>query len=299
MKDDTFLARWLSGELNPKELESLESSAEYKTLSKMKANFERIESPKFSPETILSAVLQQEKVPVKVVPFYKKAWLHVAAVLLVLLGIGIPMMQPERQIAENSQMYSFHLPDRSEVTLNAGSEATYHTWNWNSKREVSLLGEAYFKVAKGKKFSVKTNLGTVTVLGTQFNVKERGNRLDVICFEGKVHVAYRSEEITLTPGKAVTFTDSGAEISNRAITEPAWIKHELEFSRETFSQVIAEIERQYDITIKTSVQTEQLFSGTLPGNNLDAILTILSTTYHLKVDRKSDIITLTAIESGP
>ena len=44
---------------------------------------------------------------------------------------------------------------------------------WKNERSVNLDGEGFFKVAKGSKFDVETSAGTVSVVGTQFNVKNR------------------------------------------------------------------------------------------------------------------------------
>jgi ferric-dicitrate binding protein FerR (iron transport regulator) len=49
-------------------------------------------------------------------------------------------------------------------------------------------------------FSVNTTAGVITVLGTQFNVKER-NYFEVHCYEGLVSVTHNNETIKLPPGK--------------------------------------------------------------------------------------------------
>ncbi len=99
------------------------------------------------------------------------------------------------------------LPDLSQVKLNAQSRLTFNKKSWNKKREVVLDGEAYFKVAKGSKFSVITKDGTVTVLGTQFNVKHRDNYFEVVCFEGSVGVEYKESSVTLKPGYSFLIID--------------------------------------------------------------------------------------------
>jgi len=49
-----------------------------------------------------------------------------------------------------------------------------------------LFGKAYFDVDKGKTFTVKTDLGTVQVLGTRFDVESRDSIFKVVCYEGSV-----------------------------------------------------------------------------------------------------------------
>ena len=64
----------------------------------------------------------------------------------------------------------------------------YASNKWDKKRRVRLEGEAFFKVAKGSTFTVDTKTGSVKVLGTQFNVKNRIGFFEVVCYEGLVGV---------------------------------------------------------------------------------------------------------------
>jgi ferric-dicitrate binding protein FerR (iron transport regulator) len=113
--------------------------------------------------------------------------LRIAAVLVIGIGLffaSVPM-QTTTELTQNKMQKTFLLPDDSEVTLNSASQIEYKKWNWTDHRELQLEGEAFFKVTKGQTFDVLTRLGKVTVVGTQFNVKARGDRFEVICFEGK------------------------------------------------------------------------------------------------------------------
>jgi len=68
--------------------------------------------------------------------------------------------------------YDVTLPDGTIVKLNAGTVLTYPTIFAKDKREVTLVGEAYFEVAKRKDhpFVVQTKNQQVQVLGTHFNI---------------------------------------------------------------------------------------------------------------------------------
>ena len=97
------------------------------------------------------------------------------------------------------------LPDASEVEINAESSLAYSVKGWDQDRLVSLDGEAYFRVKKGKKFTVKTSLGEVEVLGTSFNVYNRGEDFRVSCLTGSVQVSSRRGDLhkVLLPGQSV------------------------------------------------------------------------------------------------
>ena len=300
MKEDTQLARWLAGEMNENELEALKNTPRYETLVRIKENFEKINRPHFESDTMLKGILAKEKTPVKVIPLYKKYWLQTAAAAVVLLlGLGLLFSRHDEQVAGNAETLAFTLPDRSAVVLNAGSQSTYKDWNWSADRTVELNGEAYFKVAKGQKFTVNTPLGKVSVLGTQFNVKARDNRFDVVCYEGKVRVEYNGKATILTPHQGLTVENGTANngVITVATTEPNWLKGELVFVSEKLPAVLAEIERKYDVEFKTDITSKKTFSGSLPGNDIDGVIKTLSRLYHLEADKQGKTILLKPINA--
>lgn len=223
----------------------------------------------------------------------KPNWfLRIAAILVIGLGLLFTFntFSSSNEIAENGKQTTFLLPDNSEVTLNSGSEIEFKKWNWDENRNLNLDGEAYFKVAKGKKFEVNTNLGKVAVLGTQFNVKARNNRFDVTCFEGKVKVNYNNQEVILTKGTTVSF-ENNVKIINQTISEtkPLWTSKEMQFDKEKLVNVLEEIQRQYNVSIDASkINSTQLFTGKIPSNNIDVALQSLTSIYHLKYTKSNN-----------
>ncbi|HEX8561760.1 MAG TPA: FecR domain-containing protein [Flavobacterium sp.] len=292
MKEDTQLARWLAGEMDDSELHELEASPEYPTLLRIRDQFSRLQQPEVDQDKILKNVLITDKRATRIVPLYKKKWFQIAAVLLVLLGVATTFVLPKTQVAPNGEMVAFTLPDNSEVHLKPGSEAEYSTFSWNNNRRVELTGEAYFKVAKGKRFDVHTVNGTVTVLGTKFSVRARENRLDVICYQGKVQVLHDSDLVILTPGDYISYSGTARTNGTVESVEPEWLHGELAFHHESLKELLAELQRQYDVQITTTSHGKQLFSGSLPADNLDAALEIVALTYHLEVRKGKDGIAL-------
>lgn len=291
MEDNYTLAKWLNNELEGEELKAFEASEDFAVYQKIKDYSAQLKTPNFEEDKILKTVLSQKKKEQKVITS-KKSWLFKIAALLV-LGIGITFAMRNfvsfSESALNGEKISFVLPDNSEVVLNSGSEIQYKKWNWGTERKLKLDGEAFFKVAKGKTFEVETDLGKVTVLGTQFNVKSRNNRIDVICFEGRVKVNYNLEEVILTKGMSVAFEDGKKiAISNPTSSQPTWLSNEISFSKEKLSTILEEISRQYNITVECKESpSNQDFSGTIPMDNLAVALEIITNTYHLKpVDSK-------------
>lgn len=287
MKEDRKLAKWLAGEMDEKELREFESLPEFDTYNKIKQYSAQLTVSETDTDALYNRIITQRNADNKKVVRLRSPWLvRIAAILVIALGLTFlyHTTSSTTQVAEAGERTEFLLPDNSSVVLNAGSEAEYKSWNWNKKRSVELEGEAFFKVAKGKTFDVNTSLGKVTVVGTQFNVKARGSRFDVTCFEGKVKVTYNSQEVFLSPGENVTFEDGEKiMIPETTAVQPGWINNEVNFESEKLANVIKEFERQYNIKIQANnVPLEETFTGSLPTNNLDRALDMLTTTANLK-----------------
>lgn len=285
-------AAWLDDQVSDAELEQLRQDPDYAVMEKIKSYTAALRTPEFEEDALLLRIQNQQRQSGKVRRLFVKQTLQWAALLLVFfdLGLGYMMTRTEHEMTGSGERITFQLPDASEVQLQAGSELQYKSWNWDSNRLVSLDGEAYFKVAKGKRFDVKTAQGTVSVLGTQFNVKVRGNRLEVTCFEGKVQVATPSEKIILTPGKTLAYDQQKRLFFHTTnALQPAWIAKELAFEKERPQEVLAELERHFDLTIKAGAfPKNELFTGKLPGDNSEAALQLLAHSYHFKVVKIND-----------
>jgi transmembrane sensor len=291
MGENYILAKWLNDELSGEELAEFEASPDFDKFQKIKNYTAHLEVGDFDEDKVLTNVLLHKKATPKVIPLYKKWMVRVAAIFILGLGITFVMKNviPQSQIAEYGKTTSFCLPDNSEVVLNSGSEIEYKKWKWNVNREIELEGEAYFRVAKGSRFEVKTNLGKVAVLGTQFNVKARKNRFDITCYEGRVKVNYANTQIILTHGQNVTFENGIQTNSNVNSLKPEWIDHQIAFNKERLNNLLDEVQRQYNITIELhSKNNSALFTGKLPSKNLDVALQIIGTTYNLNVKKESN-----------
>ncbi len=119
---------------------------------------------------------------------------------------------------------------------------------------MDLSGEAFFEVTKGEKFTVKTKMGDVQVLGTSFNVSVRNNAFSVSCKTGKVKVSFANsneESVLLTKGESVIFEKDTVKRSVVDILKIAkWKEGTFHYINRPVSEVFDEIKRQYDVKIK-------------------------------------------------
>lgn len=121
----------------------------------------------------------------------------------------IPTMAKVSVEVPAADQKTISLPDGSVVKL---AERTVFTYNEDflTGRNVYLEGEAYFKVSKmdGQPFTVTSPSMTLTVLGTEFSLKDYAGdqTAQVKLTTGSVSViAQGIGETTLTPGQHITY----------------------------------------------------------------------------------------------
>lgn len=291
MDEDYKLAKWLNNKLTTEELAEFKQNPDFALYEKIKENSARLKTPAFDQDKMLSKVVAAKK-ETKVVKLQQNWFTRIAAILVIGLGLFFAYENSNVTYYGNDDLITIiKLPDNSEVAINNNSEIKYQKWFWKNNRTIDLKGEAYFKVAKGKTFEVNTNLGKVTVLGTQFNVNAKDNTFEVTCYEGKVKVNYKNQELILTKGMLVTFENDSKKEGKTTLSMPNWASDEIEmsFTNQNLKTIITDIENTYNVTIKTNtIATEQLFTGKLPSNNLDVALQIIASTYHLQINKSNE-----------
>ena len=290
MKKEKEILKWLNGDLSKKEMKDLKQSEDLQTLEKIAHYASKLEAPKVDAqaalETLKSRNHSKNKPKVRTINF--KTFYRVAAVLVLALTSGYLFFYSNNTSYETqiAQRKIFTLPDNSEVVLNAASKISFNEKKWANNRTLTLAGEAFFKVKKGQTFSVKTTDGIVTVLGTQFNVKERKNYFEVRCYEGLVSVTHNNNTTKLPPGKTFRVINGKIEnVEDFNAQNPSWIQQESSFNKIPLDQVIAELERQYDLKIKVKgVDTSKLFTGSF--THTDKEIALQAVTIPLKLSYK-------------
>lgn len=148
------------------------------------------------------------------------------------------------------------LPDGSTVWMNETSTIRYAVDKSSSHRSVELSGEAFFQVVKDptRPFHVKTADVSVTVLGTEFNVKayNRCEETMVTLKNGKVTVETTEQELfTLDPGEMLAY-NKVTKKTEQTVTDPdvatAWKQREIYFDNETLEEILNILEKQYHTT---------------------------------------------------
>lgn len=282
-QDETFLARWISGELTPEELERFEKSSDYYILKRINNASQKLEAPNFDGQALYNKlkeqITNQPKQEIRVIKLIPNWAYTVAASVIIAIGIFYYLNAKSNFNTGFGEQLAVVMPDNSRVQLNANSTINYKKRNWNDNRIINLNGEAFFDVEKGNSFKVITLDGTVEVLGTEFNVISRAHYFEVRCQEGKVKVISNAtnEEVVLLPGDAVRIVNNKGEKWNYNINETNWLLGESTFQNTPMSQVIMALENQFEIKFDNSkVDLTQRFTGGFTHKDLNlALKTVL------------------------
>ncbi|MBS1602367.1 MAG: FecR domain-containing protein [Bacteroidetes bacterium] len=172
--------------------------------------------------------------------------------------------------------YHVVLADSSEVWLNAASSITYPTTFTANARELTVTGEAYFRIAKDatKPFLVTSRAMKVQVLGTEFNLMaypdEPAIRTTLINGAVKTTVDFKQrppQQLLLRPGEQAA-VDSATGLLHLekpnvdAVT--GWHYGEFRCHNAELPTILRQIARWYDVSIE--------YRGSVSGINFDGVL---------------------------
>lgn len=246
MNKEALILKWLDNNLTEEELQEFKNLEDYNDLVELNSSLQNFKVEDYNTSQQLDAVLKTIKTKKQSQTNWLKPFMRVAAILGICFSLYYYTTTLNTTVTtEFAQKTTVVLPDASNVSLNAKSNLVYNKSSWKHNRQVTLDGEAFFKVAKGSSFNVITTSGVVTVYGTQFNVKQRPNYFEVICYEGLVGVTYNSQETKLKPGDSFLIIDGKTIAKEKEnLPTPSWLNNESSFKSVPYSQVIAEFERQ-------------------------------------------------------
>jgi len=244
--------------------------------------------------------------------FSWKVWpqIAVACIIIVLGLVNYRMNDKQKQLstqnftvlAEKGQRAFITLPDSTKVWLNSDTKISYPADYGLKERNVTLVGEAYFEVAKNpdKRFIVEAKGMQVEALGTSFNVNayQNDNKIIASLFSGSVRVGYDRHVAILKPHESVK-----VDLLNRSFSRykdesmqniALWRKNEITFDGESLEEITHIMSRLYNTTI--CIEDESLkkvcYIGTIRNNNLENFIDIINLTTPVVYENKGDTVFL-------
>lgn len=187
--------------------------------------------------------------------------------------------------------YQIKLPDGTEVWLNAASTLTYPRRFSGTDRSVTLVGEAYFSVAKdaGKPFVVHSRDQRIGVVGTAFNVSAYPNdaATTTTLINGSVNVRAVDPPLHgeaavhhLRPGQQSTLQQGTFHIREVDTDQfTAWRDGRFDFDGKTLPEVMRELARWYGVKVAYDGVPPDLtfYGGAQRSDNLAMVLALLET----------------------
>lgn len=208
----------------------------------------------------------------RVVKMPQRQWWRYAAAAAVVIGLATFLLwpAPSETLVVNTaagEHRTVTLPDGSVAELNAGSSLA-----WTADRTLQLSGEAFFKVKKGSTFTVETAQGKVEVLGTSFNVLSRASEFEVACETGRVAVTAQGSRVEITPGKSTSLVNGALVLGSFDTPVSTWTSGKFVYQEEPLQNVLAELERQFNVRISSPLVQDRFYTGAFEGDDLNAAL---------------------------
>lgn len=144
------------------------------------------------------------------------------------------------------------LSDGTLVWLNSGSSIRFNPFFEKNQRNIELQGEAYFEVSKNpeKPFVVHSNLSTVKVLGTAFNVSSYASAPHrVTLLHGSIALTTKEKMTLLQPETQAEININGAMSISLANIEEVmgWKNGDFVFNDIDLKGLMDQLKKWYDI----------------------------------------------------
>lgn len=256
-------------------------------------------------EKVWQAVLENiQQQPVHRMQRYRRPLLAAATVLL-LLALGAVWYFTSTVTIRTGygETRAITLPDHSSLILNAHSVASYaRSWQVTGKREVSLEGEAFFDVKHtGDTFRVQAGPARVTVLGTAFDVRHRGEITAVVLQRGRVRIDVNNgqgQPAFLLPGEGWSYSHQHPPMVMQAVdtlAATAWTRHELLLNATKVKDIINLLKDNYGYTVvlQDSSISEREIKGRIPMQKEKDLLFVLSRILDVDIQQKKDTLLFT------
>lgn len=219
---------------------------------------------------------------------------------------GSPVYPGKTLVTGQNGGLSISLANGESLRLDASTKLTVLTGNQFRLIEGRIYADTGEFVYRDKGLIIETSLGTVTDVGTQFSVHEKGQVLDVAVREGRVdvvdgareHIAVAGERVILEPGMAasvstldshdtywewVTDLSPSFDIENRSL---------LDFLRWAARETGRELEFE-DNELRMAAMRTDLHGSVQGFSPTDAVAAVLATTTTFKYRIEKDKIVVT------
>lgn len=289
--DSHILTLYLDNQLSENEVrivenalaDSIELKAELELLRTI--NLRAVDYAEISSETIENKWSEFEAIVSKpsVIKLNRMPnWIKIASAAAVLFFGGLFFYNnyfngEVEKLAKQTEIYT--LPDGSELIMNAGSRIEYNEHTFINERIVQIDGDVSFRVTSDKNnpFLLLTDNSNIEVTGTKFRVYATKANTTVSLFSGVLKIKNKFNSITLKPGQSASCIENELKSTTSSLSDLSAKIHLLDFEAAALSEIVKNIERRFDVTIKYPQDIKnQKYTIKAEGLKLEEILTILT-----------------------
>lgn len=230
-----------------------------------------------------------------------------AALACSALLVAVLIRQPVSQSYQTGlHKQEVQLADGSHVVLNV--QTSIKVSYSDQQRLIEFIsGQAIFSVAKDQErpFVVDFGQGSVTALGTQFEVYKQSSQTLVSLLEGQVKIksarsatpdAQENEMIVVNqnehsvPQISVSDTHLSKVVQSSLAQIEAWKQDRLVFNDTPLADALTEANRysQSEIKLGQAALADLHISGVFPSNNTSVLLKALEKYYPLRAEKSAD-----------
>lgn len=202
-------------------------------------------------------------------------------------------------LVTNDRQLRKTLPDGTRILLNRHSTLTYPTAFTGDRREVTLIGEAFFDVTPDAKrpFRIQARRSVVQVLGTSFSVRAYDDNVSVAVKTGKVRFSTKRKAVLLTKNQQATFEAKADTIRRVPQSSPnvfAYQTGQLVFNKEPLREVVQAINQHYnaDVQLANAKLGNCLLTTRFDKMPLETVLDVVAESLVLRVRQEGKRVIL-------
>jgi transmembrane sensor len=246
--------------------------------------------------------------------FIRTAYFRIAAMVLLLLGIGSVLVYLNDKgvlslktfvaTTDNQKNLQVTLPDGSNIFLNRNTRLSYRENFGRHGRNVTLSGEAFFEITPDEKnpFVIDAGKASIKVLGTSFNVitSNSDSAVEVYVRTGKVMVSDNegTKSLILDPGYIGKMDSGSSEKSlNDDANYMAWNTGVLIYDGQTLDVVFRDLKKVYnmDITVNDPkiLGNTWTTNGPVDNEKQETIIRLICVSFNLNYIKDGNVYHLT------
>ena len=243
----------------------------------------------------------------------------IAATVLLILSLGYISYQHfnlktgvslNEYVSLPGEVKEFVLSDGTKVWLNSKTVLIASEPFVEENREVLLIGECYFEVARNeeKPFIIKTSSLRTTVLGTHLNISAHpgDTNTEVSLYEGKVELSDKNKpeyKMVMKPGQKVSFSNDEKNFYTKSneLEKPAeWREGILRFYDEDLNSISKKLERKFmtQIFIMDDEVGKLRFTASFDTEPVDKILNLLCEAHEFQTLKTKNGIIIKSVKNN-